>query len=486
MVTVPVYESDVTLRPAGQSNFSVRASADAFGAATGRGLEQVGRGLGQMSGAVALVNETVVRRRRNDYAREKDALQLDPQSGFLQTEGKNALDGYSAYEQSLEKLRLKHGKNLTPAQQRLYAQAIEPLETDARRVGLIHNGKALKSFTVDELKAGAQSFANEALIHYSDPALSNKYIAAGQAEVRRQGELLGWGAETLRASEAEFVSGVHKNIALRMAQDDPIAADGYIKKHSANMSGAHQYELRTALETEIKSEQSKREADAILGMGRGSAAAAAGPRTVGAAGPTAVRSFLQSKSNKDASHIDGLDETFATNLAAMIQDAPPEIREGLGIYSGYRSSDRQAQLWADAVKKHGSEAAARKWVAPPGRSYHNHGQAVDLGFAGQSLSKAPADVVEWVHANASKYGLYFPMKHEPWHVEPMGTRGSAGGSGTVAPRTNTVSARAGLPAYDEMEARLAQIADPDVRDLTRKRLNSMIEARRGARAGGEG
>jgi hypothetical protein len=62
--------------------------------------------------------------------------------------------------------------------------------------------------------------------------------------------------------------------------------------------------------------------------------------------------------------------------------------------------------------------AARKWVAPPGSSNHNHGEAVDLKY-GKGAS-------EWVHANAEKYGLYFPMGHEPWHVEQIGGRRQQG------------------------------------------------------------
>ena len=43
------------------------------------------------------------------------------------------------------------------------------------------------------------------------------------------------------------------------------------------------------------------------------------------------------------------------------------------------------------------------------------------------LSHAPPAVVQWVHANAAKYGLAFPLGNENWHVETVGAR-----SGTAA------------------------------------------------------
>lgn len=114
--------------------------------------------------------------------------------------------------------------------------------------------------------------------------------------------------------------------------------------------------------------------------------------------------------------ISGLQGGFNNSLAAMFAAAPPEIQSQLRIMSAYRSPERQAQLWEDALAKYGSPEAARKWVAPPGNSKHNHGQAVDLRFLGDEAKN-------WVHANASQYGMHFPMSHEPWHIEPVGSRG---------------------------------------------------------------
>jgi len=153
-------------------------------------------------------------------------------------------------------------------------------------------------------------------------------------------------------------------------------------------------------------------------MGRANSMISFSPEDV-----TGAKSFLQGRTDKDASHILGLDDAFAVKVSRLLQAAPPEIRDKLGIYSGARSNERQAELFADAVKRYGSEAEARKWVAPPGKSNHNHGKAADLSFNGQSLKNAPADVVKWLHDNAGAYGLKFPLGNEKWHIEDDSTRG---------------------------------------------------------------
>lgn len=110
-----------------------------------------------------------------------------------------------------------------------------------------------------------------------------------------------------------------------------------------------------------------------------------------------------------ADPFEGLDPMFSSNLQRLVAASGGRV----WITSGFRSVERQQQLWNAAVAKYGSEAAARKWVAPPGRSHHNHGIAADLGFAN-------AGARQWVHDNASRFGLYFPMEWEPWHIEPAG------------------------------------------------------------------
>lgn len=120
-----------------------------------------------------------------------------------------------------------------------------------------------------------------------------------------------------------------------------------------------------------------------------------------------------------AGKITGLNDNFKGSLSTMIADAKAAGFD-ISVNSGFRSVERQQQLWQGALAKYGSPEAARKWVAPPGRSMHNFGMAADLGYG----SSGAAD---WAHENAGKYGLKFPLSNENWHVEPIGARAQVAG-----------------------------------------------------------
>lgn len=130
--------------------------------------------------------------------------------------------------------------------------------------------------------------------------------------------------------------------------------------------------------------------------------------------------------------INGLDPEFQSNLSRLIADANERFGGTMSIYSGYRSPERQAELWAEALERYGSEAEARKWVAPPGNSQHNRGMAADMAWNGQTIHYG-SPISDWLSANLGNYGLTRPLSNEGWHIEPIGARGGTGaGSGSGA------------------------------------------------------
>ena len=138
-------------------------------------------------------------------------------------------------------------------------------------------------------------------------------------------------------------------------------------------------------------------------------------------------SLLEHRPDEIPSPMDvGLSETaFNQALNKMISASGGK----LSIKSGKRSTKRQTELWNAALKKYGSAAKARKWVAPPGSSNHEKGLAADLAYA-------DAAARQWAHQNAKKFGLHFPLGNEPWHIEPVGLRG---GGKKAAPKAAPTS-----------------------------------------------
>jgi hypothetical protein len=144
--------------------------------------------------------------------------------------------------------------------------------------------------------------------------------------------------------------------------------------------------------------------------------------------------------------ISGMNEQFAANLNSMMSELPEDLAGRLTVYSGYRSADIQAGILADNMGKYGFQpaeieewktdvsnlgavAAGQKWesrfdpsgirkfVALPGSSKHQSGEAADLKLDGKRLDQIDEATRERIHQHAEAYGLTFRMGHEPWQVE---------------------------------------------------------------------
>jgi hypothetical protein len=97
-------------------------------------------------------------------------------------------------------------------------------------------------------------------------------------------------------------------------------------------------------------------------------------------------------------------------LRALRRAATAAADAGVGfvVNSGWRSEAYQEHLLDEAIGKYGSRAEASRWVAPPDRSEHVSGHAVDIG---------PTAAAAWLSAHGAAYGLCRIYANEPWHFE---------------------------------------------------------------------
>ncbi|WP_454618377.1 hypothetical protein [Bradyrhizobium cenepequi] len=267
MVKVPEYQQSVELRPEFRQDIDVRATPEVFGADIGRGLETLGKGADVASDALVRVQhlEDVTRAKDadNKYAEWVRNRQYG-EGGFMTLEGKAAVDGRADFEREAAEKRKEFGQGLTPGAARAYDIASSARLQSTYQQSIVHTAQARKQWIGDASAARVQSFADDALVNFDKPQVVTKNLAAGILELRQNGELHGWDQATQDQKEREFVSGVHKNIALKMAQSDPIAAEKYVNGKSDFISGADRYALEQTLKVPLREAQSQRAASDFI------------------------------------------------------------------------------------------------------------------------------------------------------------------------------------------------------------------------------
>lgn len=156
-------------------------------------------------------------------------------------------------------------------------------------------------------------------------------------------------------------------------------------------------------------------------------------------------------------NIDGLSPRFSDSLHRALGAMPPDLRSHLEINEGYRSTGYQAQLYNRY--QHGGGLAA-----PPGKSRHNFGDAVDFspvgGYGANYDRQKYQAALNWLYENGGQYGIENPANirvRDPHHFQLAGPTqpspavgqrgittyaGMAGGS-PVAPQAQPQPAQGG-------------------------------------------
>ena len=122
----------------------------------------------------------------------------------------------------------------------------------------------------------------------------------------------------------------------------------------------------------------------------------------------------------------GLLKEFTDNYNKMKADA---LKEGIGlsVISGFRSYNRQNQIYNNYLKNDKKENVD-KYSARPGSSEHQTGLAADINSLSQGFINTKEG--KWLNDNCYKYGFiirypkgkenYTGYIYEPWHIRYVG------------------------------------------------------------------
>lgn len=480
MPVVQLYQNrTVAPRAALQSDMTVRASAEAFGADIGRGLQSVARGVGHISDVVTEVQI------REDEARAKEAdVQFadwtraelhDPERGLLNIQGQAAVDARVGFE---ERLRAKRGEiaaTLNPRAADMFGRAATARESSALDSAIRHAAAERKQWITGAAMARAGTFQNDALANYQDDKAVKKNIAAGVLELRTVAADQGWSPDELQAKEQEFVSGTLKNVVLALAGDDPIAANDYLQANRDRFTGADQVKLDGALKPAIKEAEAKRAVGDVIqraqaGEFGAGEATGEGYVAVGAAA-SLLRGFEGFRSvpywDVNANRVGYGSDTITRADGSVVR-----VTAGARVSreDAERDLERRVKEFQSGIVR---QVGMKTWLSlPAGAQAALTSVAYNYGSLPFSVASAVvtgdvnaiATAVEGLkgHNNGVNSGRRQKeadvIRGAPIESTPGGAAGGGGGL-----------------SYSSMMAALATIEDPDVREMARKQLSSMLE-----------
>lgn len=234
MARVPkLTHQNQSLRPAQQVNNTVRANPEHFGAAIGRGLQNLAAGVESIGVTLEQVEDQRARlEAKNALGEAQDSISdtlHNPETGFLNSRGVNSVNAFEAADKSIKSAVRKATSNLSPAAERYSREQFKALErSTSARIGrhVAGQGRIAES---QQSEALISSHGRMAVASAADPGEHIKSLGAGLLEIENMGFETGLPAEVIKEQQIKFESGIRKESAISLAVNDPQTGWEYLQ-----------------------------------------------------------------------------------------------------------------------------------------------------------------------------------------------------------------------------------------------------------------
>lgn len=225
----------------------------AFGADIGRGIQSVGEaGLD----IARRIDTTAAEEAAVNFEREKNELFFNPDTGYFNTQGKNAYDNAPAIQEELQKLKRKYSDTLSSpgalaAFDKVTTNQILRSNVDIQR----HAGKGIKAWEVATINAQVENTVENASLYYNDPKRLDVQRVLGRQSVIEAAEMQGIGAEATNEKLQTFESSFNAAAINAALQQSSTEGKDALEKYGRNLEGPDRLKIEKAIKVKEKAEK---------------------------------------------------------------------------------------------------------------------------------------------------------------------------------------------------------------------------------------
>lgn len=479
---IPRFDEGARLRGRAQQNRTTRASADDFDGVRG-GLQNLAQGVSTAAEALdirdAVHAEAESREALNKFRDSIRSNLYDPQDGYLNQEGGNALSGTrDATQESIQQARERIRDGLSPRAQRAFDKQADELHNRTKDVSIQHEGAELKNYTRAQLTASAQGYIDDALMEPDRQDLFTESVSQAEQEVRRLSALDGDSPEVLQQKLDGVQDAAHSGRIVAIANNDPVAAWDYLQENRDRLDPGNYDKLHDQLKPLWNAARAREwVADNNIRSGTNRFAKLGIPSFIYTPESGGDVNAWNAMGSGAGGVVQFMPDTYLGLVKRMQQDGAAAWSVGmtdeqiLKTRFGEENLERTAEVYREFRSNNQDQLRAGDVPVTPRTEYmaHHLGAtgAVSLfntARAGGSSKTMKQHLIETI--GARKQEMWF--KQNPW----MRGKTVGGALDWFARKTDTENVRA--PGAAMAEA--ANIEDPELRSAVMQELNTRIAA----------
>ena len=241
MAKIPTYDNLTVQERALEAPRQTGAIEGAF---IDQGSAAVAKGMQDVANTAAIIGGNEQRLELEARAKERDNKLADayrdllhnPESGFLNQAGKNAIDGRKATVEALGKVEQQFlNEEMSPMERRNFVSLAARRKESALLQIDTHTSSQTRAFSITQTAARAEAQVQDMSSNwggYNDPSSTYSTAkATGLREIDNLAALNGWDKDITDGKKREFLSGAHKTVIDNMlASEKTTDAKAYFDK----------------------------------------------------------------------------------------------------------------------------------------------------------------------------------------------------------------------------------------------------------------
>lgn len=224
-----------------------------------------GEGISQGAGDVATLGLQVADRISTvqaedalvNFERDKNNAFYSAETGYFNTEGRNAFDGAQDMTKSLEALKKQYGSSLDSMSKRKFDEVADKHiargNVDIQR----HAASGFRAWEVATAQSKVENSIENASLYHNDPDRLKVQRALGESYVISSAEMQGIGAEATNERVQTYNSAFAKSAILAALGESAETGKQSMEDYGDMLEGPDKVKINKAIETKTKVEKSK-------------------------------------------------------------------------------------------------------------------------------------------------------------------------------------------------------------------------------------
>lgn len=249
-------------RPVARPSRALATISPNAAGAVGAAMQGFGQTMDQASAFIQDREDTAAVKERDAYVSDEiRKLLYDPQSGFANQRGKDAVASRAAALSSLEALTERATDGMSASAKRKYQDTLRRRVDSAMQTVDVHTSNERSVWLDDASKARIEAAKQDALTGLDAIGENSRLIVS---ELRQQADREGWDDARLDIEIKAAKSGISYNYAVQVADKNPLDALAFVEKNKDDFLPSDYDKLTRALKPEARRYQGTQEGNAAF------------------------------------------------------------------------------------------------------------------------------------------------------------------------------------------------------------------------------